>query len=133
MVALDSAGKDVAAVKHTITTATTNPPGDAPKIELFEVSPAKNVSCGATSGGATMAWNVAPTEVAISFLVDGEGSGAAQAGFTNQMKGQNLPVNFVCDGKAHQVTLVATGSGGSSQSSIIVSTVAGTSGTTVKK
>lgn len=71
-----------------------------------------------------MSWNVSPSEVSISFLVDRQSAGVAQAGFQATGSGVNLPPNFVCDGKPHTVTLVATSAGGKSEKDVAVSTTA---------
>lgn len=99
--------------------------GAAPRIVAFAVTPSRDIPCVSRSEArATMSWRVEPDDVAIVFLVDGTSAGAAQAGFSGSMSGQALPVNFVCDGNAHTITLVAAGATGTAQASVAVSTVA---------
>jgi hypothetical protein len=94
----------------------------------FSITPT-NITCTADGKGtAVMSWTVTPTNVAIAFQVDGAGSGTAQAGFTATMNNQPLPVNFVCDGNPHRVTLIASNSAGSAQKDVLVTTTKSSSG-----
>jgi hypothetical protein len=97
-------------------------------IQSFTITPTA-ITCSADGKpNATMSWVVVPSTVAISFAVDGAGSGAAQAGYTTSMSNQPLPQNFVCDGNPHRVTLMASSSAGTVSKDVLVTTTKSSGG-----
>jgi hypothetical protein len=95
-------------------------------IQSFSVTPSP-IPCNAEGQGvATMAWTVVPSNVAVTFLVDGAGSGPAQiASMTNAA----LPSNFKCDGQPHRITIVASNASGTVQRDALVTTAPSTTTT----
>ena len=116
------AGRQVA-VARQINTSSTPPPSAAPSIRGFDVL--DDVTCTGSTVEVPAAWATQNAQ-AVNFSVDGQPLPAA-AGFPVSGAGN---IGVPCDGKAHTVTLTATGTGPAASLSRSVNTTVSSSGGT---
>ena len=118
----DGSGSRVS-VARQVNTSTSPPPANAPVITRFDLL--DDVTCTGATVDVPASWLTQNTQ-AVNFSVDGQPLPAA-AGFPVSGPGD---VAVPCDGKAHKVTLTATGTGPAAPLSRSVNTSASASGGT---